>query len=84
MCSARSPVKGRTSARTLPPNRYLFEGAATPFIVHGHRLSSLYRGTMTPQIPFIVLKILKKLCGPSLVGFEYLRNNEALWGWRHA
>jgi hypothetical protein len=44
------------------------------FIVHGHRLSSLYRGFMEHRIPFIVLKILKKsdqnyyACGVSISG----------------
>lgn len=33
---------------------------AGPFIVHGHRLSSLYRGLNRAPIPFIVLKILKE------------------------
>jgi hypothetical protein len=44
------------------------------FIVHGHRLSSLYRGHNQPRFPFIVLKILTKAapklfaCGASIFG----------------
>ncbi|MFT4716226.1 MAG: hypothetical protein ACI861_000648 [Paracoccaceae bacterium] len=44
------------------------------FIVHGHRLSSLYRFCIPSRFPFIVLKILKKFssdnlaCGASIFG----------------
>jgi len=44
------------------------------FIVHGHRLSSLYRGPMNSRNPFIVLKILNKssvkipACGARVFG----------------
>jgi hypothetical protein len=72
------------AAHALPPSRIWFEGAAAPFIVHGHRLSSLYRAFKGTQIPFIVLKILKNLCLFLDSEFEYLSNNEAGGSAEHA
>ena len=79
-----SPTR-KVALRHLPAsNRCWGKGAATPFIVHGHRLSSLYRDITAPQIPFIVLKILKKLQKSIAQRFEYLQNNETLMGQQHA
>ena len=62
---------------TPPPDRIWCEGAAAPiFIVHGHRLSSLYRTSIRDQISFIVLKILKLHHQLLAVRFEYFWNNE--------
>lgn len=74
--SARSPVQGGRDT-PLIPDRICCEGAATPiFIVHGHRLSSLYRTNRKPESPFIVPKILKKCLGMPSDVLEYLKNNE--------
>lgn len=69
-------AQGLGRPKPLKPNRISCEGAATPIIVHGHRLSSLYRGSNTRQYPFIVLKILKKWSETLIFGYEYLENNE--------
>jgi len=84
MTRAFLPTRSTRIARTPRPDRYLGKGAATPFIVHGHRLSSLYRRGFTTQLPFIVLKILKTLFNRLAVRFEYLQNNEAKGGLQHA
>jgi hypothetical protein len=66
----------RATADTMPdPIRDWFK-VADPFIVHGHRLSSLYRRCFVARIYFIVLKILKNLCPPHRLHFEYLWNND--------
>lgn len=51
---------------------------ADPFIVHGHRLSSLYRSSVITSKSFIVLKILKNLVMLAKMEFEYFRNNDGL------
>ena len=59
------------------PSRLDVEGAATPiFIVHGHRHACLYRFSSSALIPFIVLKICKKLSLMLSAAFAYLWNNE--------
>lgn len=50
---------------------------AGPFFVHGHRLSSLYRGGRKRQNPFFVLKILKIDSSTEALASEYLQNKEA-------
>ncbi|WP_299727293.1 hypothetical protein [uncultured Tateyamaria sp.] len=84
MCDRVLPAQRMAIGHTLMPSRLLFEGAATPFIVHGHRHACLYRGSKSSPIPFIVLKICKKLCVPIAQAFAYLRNNEAQSGAFHA
>ena len=60
------------------PDRIWCKGAATPnFIVHGHRHACLYRMNISTLIPFIVLKICKKLRVGSEHGSAYFWNNEA-------
>jgi hypothetical protein len=51
---------------------------AGPFIVHGHRLASLYRGIMKPPNPFIVLKICNSFTFWLAKGYAYLWNDEAI------
>ena len=77
MIEELSPVRGIEIVHTPPPNRIWFKGAATPFIVHGHRLSSLFRLFIPNKKPFIVLKILKSPRVNLNTDFEYLWNNEA-------
>ena len=70
---------GGRGAGACPPShpaRVLCK-VADPFTVHGHRLSSLYRGGSRAPIPFIVLKILKNLRFVQAGRYEYLRNSEA-------
>jgi hypothetical protein len=75
-----APGRREAVARPAPrPVRFLGKVAA-PFIVHGHRLSSLYRGGIKAPIPFIVLKILIFLPLHLAPGYEYFGNNEAKWG----
>ncbi len=62
------------------PLRRLFREARSLFIVHGHRLTSLYRCDRKPPNPFIVLKIHKKHRPLRESGFVYIWNNEA-GGW---
>lgn len=76
MTKGISPAQGMNAAHTLPPNRIWFQGAATPFIVHGHRHACLYRACMKARFPFIVLKICKKLFPKLALAFAYLWNNE--------
>lgn len=66
--------------RSLTPNRCLDNSAATPFIVCGHRLSSLFRALSSSRFTSIGLKVLKKLRKQYVLQFEYLWNNEALAG----
>lgn len=80
MLDERSPVPKAALGHHLAPNRCFGKGAATPFIVHGHRLSSLYRALRESEITFIVLKILKSLRFHFPFWFEYLRNNEMQTG----
>ena len=60
----------------LPEQSRCWFKVAEPFIVHGHRLSSLYRSSVITSKSFIVLKILKKLKLFLEMKFEYLRNND--------
>ena len=65
---------------TLPapgPLRRLCGEAKSPFIVHGHRLASLYRSDRKAPIRFIVLKICKNLRLLRVMALAYLQNNEA-------
>jgi len=72
-----APGRGGAVARPAPrPVRISGKGAA-PFIVHGHRLSSLYRAMIKAPIPFIVLKILILQPLHYALDFEYFWNNEA-------
>lgn len=59
------------------PLRRLGGEARSPFIVHGHRLTSLYRRCRKQPNPFIVLKIHKSLRLRLAGALVYLRNNEA-------
>jgi hypothetical protein len=79
-----SPAQNASAAHILPPNRILVEGAATPFIVHGHRHACLYRAPRLSPIPFIVLKICKRLRALQAMEPAYLVNNEAAGGAIHA
>lgn len=74
MTAARARADRIRPAR-VPP-RGSGEDAGSPFTVHGHRLSSLYRGTRKAHKPFIVLKILKRAPVNSVSPIEYLRNSE--------
>ena len=74
---AAIPVQDACAQSALPPSRISCEGAAAPFIVHGHRLSSLYRTPFQQHLSFIVLKILKKQRLPWRTEREYFGNNEA-------
>ncbi len=78
------PAQDTARSHALPPNRYLGKGAATSFIVHGHRHACLYRGTINPLNPFIVLKICKNLWLRRAAAFAYLENNEAQGRPHHA
>jgi len=59
------------------PLRRLCREARARFIVHGHRLASLYRDKNRSLNPFIVLKICKKLRLLQALKDAYLWNNEA-------
>jgi hypothetical protein len=84
MADHGSPMWRVASIHPPTPNRCLFKGAATPFIVHGHRHACLYRSSSWRHIPFIVLKICKKLWVPLAAKFAYLQNNEACGGGQDA
>jgi hypothetical protein len=79
MIEGRTTDPGGKGAGDGPPSRpaRVFCQVADPFTVHGHRLSSLYRGGMMTPSPFIVLKILKNPPLPRVLRLEYLRNDEA-------
>ena len=68
--------KGTGACPPSHPARVLCK-VADPFTVHGHRLSSLYRGGSRAPIPFIVLEILKDLRALRAGRYEYLKNSEA-------
>ena len=77
----RLTARQRANTRPLPqPARDLCQGAGAPFNVHGHRLSSLYRATISHDIPFNVLKILQRSAG-FRDRFEYFRNIEKQGTW---
>ena len=62
--------------RSPVPSRIACWAASAPFTIHGHRLSSLYRGYIQGLKPFIILKILKTACLRMPNSFEYLGNSE--------
>ena len=62
--------------RTMPDQSRDWVKVADPFIVHGHRLSSLYRRPIFTPIPFIVLKTLKRSHLLPAMQFEYFKNND--------
>lgn len=75
-----APGRREAVARPAPRPVRISGKVAAPFIVHGHRLSSLYRREIETPIPFIVLKILILQPQHHAPGFEYFGNNEAKWG----
>lgn len=77
------PARGMPRGHAPTPSRIFGRGAATSFIVHGHRLSSLYRVAITTHFSFIVLKILTLTRLFAVGDFEYLQNNE-MWGLHNA
>jgi len=77
MIERHDPAQEASGALCSPgPTRRSVEVAGT-FIVHGHRLASLYRDPRKQPKPFIVLKIRKDLRSMPGGGFAYLWNNEA-------
>jgi len=73
----QSTARKASDIRRPPvPSRGWGKDAGSPFNVHGHRLSSLYRAPNFPANPFNVLKILKKAPASPGGPFEYLRNIE--------
>lgn len=75
---ARQAARSAATCHDVPgPLRRLCGEARSPFIVHGHRLTSLCRRCRKQPNPFIVLKI-HKLHRLRLAEVPvYLRNNEA-------
>lgn len=79
MCSRDVIPAAREQGHLTPPPRparFLFQGAGDPVTLHGHRLSSLYRVVRKDQIPFTILKILKKLRIWLALASEYFLNRE--------
>ena len=74
---AKAARSAATYGDTPGPLRRLCREATSLFIVHGHRLTSLYRRVIKPPIGFIVLKIHKKLRLRRASESVYLWNNEA-------
>lgn len=71
--AARRP---KVLSDTPGPLRCLVEEAGSSFIVHGHRLPSLYRRCIRPPRGFIVPKISKDQDLHQGVAPGYLQNNE--------
>ena len=58
----------------------LGKDAGAPFTFHGHRLSSLYRGSWLAGLPFIFLKIRKILSSVAGEAIAYLEKDERAGG----
>jgi hypothetical protein len=61
------------SDRGAPQHASGGHSAKRTFIVHGHRLSSLYRAAKRTPKPFIVLKILKNTAHQHIIKMSIFR-----------
>ncbi|AXI43454.1 hypothetical protein C1J02_17105 [Sulfitobacter sp. SK011] len=78
MCRKAKAAQMVMDAHSHPgPLRRLCREARSRFIVHGHRLTSLYRRGIRPLNSFIFLKIHKEHHLRRVQVFVYLWNNEA-------
>jgi hypothetical protein len=77
MIERHDPAREASGALCPPGPPRRFSEVAGAFIVHGHRLASLYRDPIEHPNPFIVPKIRKKLRSMPGGGFAYFWNNEA-------